>query len=154
MPMHVDVVAAEHSILSEEADVVLARTQDGQIGILPHHAPLLTLLAPGELRLRRGADEHVVAVSGGFLEVGHNRVTVLADSAERAEEVDIARAEEARRRALARLATKSQEVNLERAHAALARSLARLRVAERVRRRTGGRPRSGPEAMAETQIGA
>lgn len=152
MPLRVDVVAAERSVLSEEADEVLARTLDGQIDILPHHAPLLTLLAPGELRLRRGAEEHVVAVSGGFLEVSRDRVTVLADSAERAEEVDVERAEEARRRALARLSTGSPEIDQERARAALARALARMRVAERTRRRTGSRPRSGPESY-ETPIG-
>ena len=154
MPLHVDVVAAERSILSEEADEVLARTVQGQIGILPHHAPLLTLLAPGEICLRRGADEHLIAVSGGFLEVGHNRVTILADSAERAQEIDVARAEEARRRALDRLVTKSADLDLARAQASLARSLARMRVAEHIRRRSGSQPRRSPEARPETPIGA
>lgn len=135
MPLHVEVVAAERSLLSDDVDEILAQTLQGQIGILPHHAPLLTLLAPGEMRLKKGNDEQVLAVGGGFLEVGSdNQVVVLADSAERAEEVDVGRAEEARRRAAQRLDSHSPEIDYDRAQAALARSLARLRAAERVRR--------------------
>src|SRR5438046_4627500 len=135
MPLHVDVVAAERSVLSEEVDEVLARTIEGQIGILPHHAPLLTLLAPGEVLLRRGGNDESLADGGRFREVGNNQVVILADSAERAEEVDVARAEEARRRAAQRLSARSSEIDVERAQAALSRALARLRAAERVRRR-------------------
>src|SRR5919202_4334210 len=131
MPLHLEVVAAERSVFSDDVDEVLAHTLAGQIGILPHHAPLLTLLAPGELRLRRGGEEIALAVGGGFLEVGDNRVVVLADSAERAEEIDVARAEEARRRAAERLAARTPEVDMQRAQAALARALARLRAVER-----------------------
>jgi F-type H+-transporting ATPase subunit epsilon len=139
MPLHVEVVAAERSVLSDDVDEILAQTLGGQVGILPHHAPLLTLLTPGELRLiKRGSEEQVLAVGGGFLEVGDNQVVILADSAERAEEIDVARAEEARRRAGARLANRAPDVDYARASAALARSLARLRASERVRRT--GRP--------------
>ena len=151
MPMHVDVVAAERSLLSEEFDEVLAQTTTGQIGILPRHAPLLTLLAPGELRLKRGAEETVLAIGGGFLEVGNNRVVVLADSAERADEIDIARAEEARRRAAARLGTRSADVDQARAQAALQRALARLQVVDRLRRR-GGRSRPMATGVSESGI--
>lgn len=147
MPTHVEVVAAERTVLSEDADEVLAPTPEGQVGILPRHAPLLTLLAPGELRLRRGTEETIVAIGGGFMEVGGNRVVVLADSAERAEEIDVARAEEARRRAAARLTAHSPDMDVDRAQASLRRSLARLSAVERVRRR-GGRTRPGTSENA------
>jgi F-type H+-transporting ATPase subunit epsilon len=151
MPLHVEVVAAERSILTQEADEVLAVTTEGQVGILPRHAALLTLLVPGEVRLRRGTDETVLAVGGGFLEVNHDHVVILADSAERAEEIDIARAEEARRRAGERLRARTPDIDQVRAQIALQRALARLRAVERVRRR-GGRTRPGPEGASETGI--
>ena len=151
MPLHVEVVAAERIVLSQDADEVLAQTAMGQIGILPHHAALLTLLSPGELRLKRSAQETNLAVGGGFLEVGEDRVVVLADSAERAEEIDIARAEEARRRASDRLHARTAEIDLERAQAALARALARLRVVERTHRRAG-RTTSLPTGVSEAGI--
>ncbi len=153
MPLRVEVVAAERSVLTQEADEVLAQTETGQIGILPSHAALLTLLAPGELVLRRGGQETSVAVGGGFLEVSDDRVVVLADSAERAEEIDVARAEEARRRALERISARTAEIDVERARAALSRSLARLRIIERTRRR-GGRVPTTPTGVSEAGISA
>lgn len=150
MPLRVEVVAAERSILSGEADEVLADTVEGQIGILPRHAPMLTLLVPGAVRLRSGSDEEVLAVGGGFLEVSENTVVILADSAERAEEIDLARAEEARRRAAARLRGRGPDLDQDRAQAALARSLSRLRVAEITRRR--GRGRRQPGGASESGI--
>jgi F-type H+-transporting ATPase subunit epsilon len=150
MPLHVEVVAAERSILSGEADEVLADTVKGQIGILPRHAAMLTLLVPGTVRLRRGNEEEILAVGGGFLEVSDNNVVVLADSAERAEEIDIARAEEARRRAAARVRGGTPDIDQDRAQAALARSLSRLRAAEVYRRRSRGR--RTPEGVSEAGI--
>ena len=79
--------------------MVVAPGIEGQLGILPQHAPLVTVMAPGELRIVKGGNEEVLAISGGFLQVGPDRVMVLADTAERSEEIDLARAEEARRRA-------------------------------------------------------
>jgi F-type H+-transporting ATPase subunit epsilon len=152
MPLQVEVVAAERSILSEEADEVLADTVQGQIGVLPRHAPMLTILVPGTVRLRRGEDEEILAVSGGFLEVSENKVVVLADSAERAEEIDVARAEEARARAAALLRTRGTDLDQDRARAALARSISRLRVAELSRRR--GRGRRPPEGVSESGLSA
>jgi F-type H+-transporting ATPase subunit epsilon len=143
MPLRVEVVAAERSVFAAEADEVLAITQRGQIGILPRHAPLLTLLAPGELRVRSRGNDSVLAVSGGFLEVADDRVVVLADAAERAEEIDVARAEEARRRAADRLASHAPDLDFERARAALLRAIARLRVAGRAER---SRPRAIPSS--------
>ena len=150
MPLHVEVVAAERSILSGEADEVLADTVKGQIGILPRHAAMLTLLVPGTVRLRRGNEEEILAVGGGFLEVSENNVVVLADSAERAEEIDVARAEEARRRAAARVRGSTPDIDQDRAQAALARSLSRLRAVEVYRRR--GRGRRTPEGVSESGI--
>jgi F-type H+-transporting ATPase subunit epsilon len=109
---------------------------------LPHHAPLLTALTYGELRVKRGDAEESFAVGGGFIEVRPDRVTVLADSAERAEEIDLERAEAARRRAEERLRAREQTgIDFGQAELALHRSLTRIKVAER-RKREGRR--SGP----------
>ena len=134
--IRLDIVTAERAVYSEDVDMVIAPGVEGQLGILPHHTPLMTTLQPGELRVRKGGEEVSLAISGGFLEVRPDRVLVLADTAERAEEIDIARAEEARHRAQERLAERQvPEVDSARAEAALRRSLARLRVAETVKRR-------------------
>ncbi len=134
-PVKVDVVTAEKVVYSDDADVVVAPGVQGELGVLPHHAPLMTTLEPGELRIRKGSDEFSLAISGGFLEVRPDRIIILADAAERAEDIDIARAEAAKERAQHRLAHPGEQVDLNRAEAALARSLARIRVAERRRRR-------------------
>jgi len=139
--LRLEIVTAERVVYSDEVDIVVAPGLEGQLGILPHHAPLMTMLQPGELLLRKGGEEVAMAVSGGFLEVMGDRVVVLADSAERAEEIDIARAEEAKRRAEERIRQRTEEVDLARAEAALRRSLVRLRVAERRRRRTAAESR-------------
>ena len=114
----------------------MAPGAEGELGILPHHTPLMTTLLPGELRIKKGAEETSLAISGGFLEVRPDRVVVLADSTERAEEIDVDRAEAARKRARERL-SQQRELGTDgtRAEAALRRSLARLRVAEMARRR-------------------
>jgi len=138
-PIRLDIVTAEQSVYSEDVDMVIAPGVQGQLGILPHHAPLMTMLEPGELIVKRGSEEFYMAVSGGFLEVRPDRVIVLADSAERVEEIDIARAEEAKRRAQKRLEEKYVPgVDAARVEAALRRSLIRLKIAERRRKR---RPR-------------
>lgn len=129
--LKLDIVTAERSVFSEEVDMVIAPGSEGQLGILPHHAALLTTLQPGELRIKQGGGEIALAISGGFLEVQSNHVVVLADTAERAEEIDMARAEEARRRAEERLRARPADVDRARAEAALRRSLIRLRLARR-----------------------
>ena len=111
--LHVEVVTAEREIYSGEADMVVAKGTEGMLGILPRHAALLTTLAIGEMRIKLGDAEEPLFVSGGFLEVSDDNVTVLADTAEHAEEIDQARAEEARRRAQERLA--QAQSNVERA---------------------------------------
>jgi len=135
MPIRLDIVTAERSVFSADVDMVVAPGVQGLLGILPHHAPLMTMLEPGELRIKKGEEELSLAISGGFLEVRPDRIIVLADAAERAEEIDIARAEEAKRRAQERLRRPVPELDATRAEAALRRSLARLKVVERRRKR-------------------
>ena len=136
--LSVDVITAERVVYSEkEIDIVVAPGVMGELGVLPSHAPFMTALATGELRLRKGGEETRIAVTGGFLEVHDNEVVILAEAAERADEIDLARAEEARRRAEQRLASREATVDLARVEAALRRSLARLKVAESHRKRSG-----------------
>ncbi|HVB97010.1 MAG TPA: F0F1 ATP synthase subunit epsilon [Chloroflexota bacterium] len=131
--LRLDIVTAERMVYSDEADLVRAPGSLGEIGILPRHAALLTNLTPGELRVRKGADEISLAIGGGFLEVRDNRVLVLADTAERAEEIDIQRARAAEERARQLLAERRDTADLAQAEAALRRSLVRLKVARRRR---------------------
>jgi len=134
--LKIDIVTAERVVYSEEVDVVIAPGVEGQLGILPHHAPLMTTLQAGELRVRRGSEEDSLAISGGFLEVRPDRVIVLADSAERAEEIDVARAEAAKKRAEQRLVERrAPGLDEARCEAALQRAMARLTVAEKIKRR-------------------
>ena len=136
--IRLDIVTAEQLVFSEEVDMVVVPGVDGEMAVLPHHAPLMTMLQPGELIVRRQGEDMFLAVTGGFLEVRPDRVTILADAAERADEIDAARAEEAKLRAEQRLAGKLDEADQAHAEAALRRSLIRLRVAEKRRRRRGG----------------
>ncbi|TMF05363.1 MAG: F0F1 ATP synthase subunit epsilon [Chloroflexi bacterium] len=146
MPLTVDIVTAERLVLSEEGvDEVVAPGIEGELTVLPMHAPLLTMIKPGVMRIKRGNDETDMAITGGFLEVRDDRVTILADAAERAEEIDVARAEEARRRAEHQLERREADVDLARVSAELQKALIRLKVAERRRRRTGTRP--GPPGV-------
>ena len=134
--MRLDVVTPESAICSCEVDEVIAPGIEGQLGILPHHAPLITILQAGELRVRRNGDETCIAIYGGFLEVRPDRVIVLADAAERAEEIDVARAEEAKRRAEQQMANRVlSDVDKVQAEAALRRSLVQLKIAKRQRKR-------------------
>ena len=137
--LHVEVVTAERELYNGEADSVNVQGSEGRLGILPRHAALLTMLAPGELTIKLGGAEEPLFVSGGFLEVSNNVVSVLADTAEHAEEIDQARAEEARRRAQERLEQTQNDSERAALNAALERSMARLRVSEVVRRRGGRR---------------
>ena len=141
MALKVDIVTAERLVYSEEGvERLIVPGVEGELGVLTLHAPLLTMIQPGVLRIVKGGDEVEMAITGGFIEVRQNRVTILADAAERAEEIDTVRAEEARRLAQRRLEERISEEDLARAEASLARALARLKVAERRRRRRGGVP--------------
>jgi len=130
MPLSVHVVTAEREIYTEDGvDEVIAPGIQGELTVLPQHAALLTMIKPGILRLVKGGEETDVAITGGFLEVKDDRVTILADAAERAEEIDTVRAEEARRRAERALEERGDTVDLVAAAASLQRSLLRLRPA-------------------------
>ena len=137
--IRLDIVSPERIVYSDDVDAIIAPGVEGQLGILPHHAPLITMLQPGELRVRKGEEETCIAVFGGFLEVRPDRVIVLADAAERAEEIDVAKAQEAKRRAEQTLAhRKVSKVDRAQAEAALRRSLLELKVSERKRKRKAG----------------
>jgi F-type H+-transporting ATPase subunit epsilon len=138
MPLRLDIVTVERLVYSEEVDMVIAPGIEGQMGILPRHAPLLTALTYGELRVKRGNEELSFAIGGGFMEVQPDQVTVLADTAERAEEIDLERAQAARRRAEERLRQRVEDrVDFTRADAAVRRAATRIKVAETRRRRAG-----------------
>jgi F-type H+-transporting ATPase subunit epsilon len=128
-----DIVTPERTIFSDEVDMVIAPGIDGVLGILPRHAPLLTALTIGELVIKKEGENTHMAIGGGFMEVRPDQVIVLADAAERAEEIDIARAEAARRRAEESLRQKQSRMEFAQAEAALRRSLIRLKVAKRRR---------------------
>ena len=133
MPIHCDIVSQDRQVFSGDVDIVVAPGADGVMGILPHHAPLLSTLKVGELKVRMGTAEEIFAVSGGIIEVRPDSVVILADAAERADEIDVARAAEARRRAEAQLTAapaQNSEAYLA-AMAALRRSSLRLTVASR-----------------------
>jgi len=144
-----EVVTAERLVFEQDVDMVVAPGIAGQLGILPHHAPLITALTYGELIIHReGQEEEYIAIGGGFMEVGSDHVTILADSAERAGEIDEQRAEEARLRAEQVMSREKDEgVDYARAEVALRRSLLRLKVSKRRRRRrppgVDQSPRSG-----------
>jgi F-type H+-transporting ATPase subunit epsilon len=133
--MHLEIVTAERVVMSDEVDQVNVPTKDGRVGILPRHAPLLTVLDVGELDIIKGGATTALAVSGGFMEVQSNRVTILADTAERADEIDEARAEAARRRAEERIAQRQSDQEMALAEAELRRALIRLKVAQLKRNR-------------------
>ena len=143
MPIRVEIVSQDRPVFEGDVDIVVAPGEDGEMGILPHHAPLLTTLKPGVLKVRSEGREEIFAISGGVMEVQPTIVTVLADAAERSEEIDISRAEEARQRAEASLAA-GLPINSEAylaAEAALRRSNLRLQVARRRSTQSGMEPR-------------
>lgn len=136
MPIRLEIVTPERAVLTDDVDMVIAPGSEGYLGILPHHAPLLTTLGPGELRIKKGGVETSFAVFGGFMDVRPDRVVILTDAAESADEIDESRAEAARGRAREALQA-GGPVGLEeaRARASLERAMVRLRVSERRRRR-------------------
>jgi F-type H+-transporting ATPase subunit epsilon len=129
--LEVEVVTGERAVLSEtDADMVIVPGADGVLGILPSHAPLITTLTAGELRIKKGTTEQSIVVFGGFAEITPDKVVILADTAERAEEIDVARAEAARKRAEDAVANVKDSVELAAAEAALRRAVVRLKVAQ------------------------
>ena len=138
LPSHLQlqIVSADRSLVNERVDEVEIPGADGYFGALPGHTPFLALLGAGELWYRQGAEKHHLSLAFGFAEVQQDRVTILAEIAERADEIDIARAEAAKKRAEERMARPSIDMDAERARIALLKSLIRLQVASRARIRT------------------
>ncbi len=134
--LKLEIITAERQVFSDEVNTVVAPGFEGELGILPHHAPLITMLKPGEVLIRKDGQETYLFVSGGFLEVRPDKIVILADACERSEEIDVERAEAAKHRAEERLKTHPPEMDMARAQAALMRSLVRLKVAERRRRKS------------------
>lgn len=131
MSLTLEIVTAERIVYSEEVDTLVAPGIEGELGILPNHSPLLTVMQPGEIRVHKDGEETYIAVSGGFLEVIGNNATVLADTAERSEEIDESRAQAAIDRAQERIDAAGPNINLPRAVMSIRRSRARLKVARR-----------------------
>lgn len=134
--IHVDIVSAEREIFSGEADMVFAPAEQGELGIAPRHAPLLTRMKPGVVRVQHGGEEQVFYVSGGILEIQPHVVTVLSDTAQRAADIDEAAAQEAKRKAEEALANQSGEMDVARAQAELLEAVARLKALEKIRKTT------------------
>jgi F-type H+-transporting ATPase subunit epsilon len=143
--LDVEIVTGERVVFREhDVDMVVAPGGAGMLGILPQHAPLITTLSFGELRIKKGSEEQSILVYGGFMDVSNDKVLVLADSAERAEEVDVDRAESARRRAEESIAGRQSTMDLEEAQANLRRANLRLRVGQKRSRRG---PRGGGDGF-------
>lgn len=131
--MILEIITAEEQLYGGEVDMVVAPGADGQLGVLPDHAPLMTMLQPGELLIRKDGNDTYMVVTGGFMEVIGNKLTILADAAERSEEIDEARAQAAMERARERLASQGSDMQLERAATAFHRAQVRLNVVHRRR---------------------
>ena len=132
-PFRLEVVTAERELYSGDVDQLIAPSRQGQVTILPNHAPLLSQLESGLLEYRVNGEDQALAVTGGFMEVMGNRTVILADSAERAEEIDEARAQAAFDKAEVRMTSRDTDVDFERAVQQLARARTRLQVARRRR---------------------
>lgn len=135
MPLQLEIVSPERRAFTDEVDMVIVPGIDGQLGILPHHTRLITALGVGELRIKKGGTEQSMLISGGFVEVRPDKVVVMADLAEHSEEIDVARATEARKAAEAELEQSKDPVDIARVRAALQTALMRERIATRRRSR-------------------
>ncbi|RDV84510.1 F0F1 ATP synthase subunit epsilon [Ammonifex thiophilus] len=131
------VVTPARVVFTDEVRMVVARGVEGELGILPDHAPLITRLKTDVVRIQKDGQWRVMAVSNGFLEVKNNQVTILADAAELAEEIDVERARRAKERAEERLRARTPDIDVARAEAALMRALARLKAVELAQRYRG-----------------
>ena len=141
MPLQLEIVTPERLAYSDEVDMVLVPGIEGELGILPHHTPLVSLLGVGELKIRKGGSEEIFAIAGGFLQVRPDKVVVMAETAEIDSDIDLERAQKARAEAEKALEGGFVEAaDLSAARAELQRALVRIRVAER-RRREGPRSR-------------
>lgn len=131
MPMRLEIITAEREVYADDVDIVVAPGVEGQLGILPHHAPLMTALQPGEVMVRKEGEPSYLAVTGGFMEVMGNRVTILAAACEYSQEISEERAQAAMERARERLQNRASDLELEQATAAIRRAQVRLNIARR-----------------------
>jgi F-type H+-transporting ATPase subunit epsilon len=134
--IQLQIVSADRSLVNETVDEVEIPGYDGYFGVLPGHTPLLAVMQVGELWYRQGQEKHYLAIAFGFAEVLPDRVTILAQIAEKADEIDPARAEAAKKRAEERVASPTVDMDAERARIALMKALIRLQVATRARIRS------------------
>jgi F-type H+-transporting ATPase subunit epsilon len=134
--LQLQIVSPDRSLVTEQVDEVEIPGADGYLGVLPGHTPLLTTLNVGELWYRQGQEKHYLSIAFGFAEVGPERVTILAQLAEKADEIDPARAEAAKKRAEERMVKPSADMDFERARIAMLKALIRLQVASRARIRS------------------
>jgi F-type H+-transporting ATPase subunit epsilon len=137
IPAHLQlqIVSADRSLVNEQVDEVQIPGAGGYLGILPGHTPLLTTLEVGTLWYRQGSEKHYLLIAFGFAEIQPDRVTILAQTAEKAEEIDLGRAESAKKRAEERLSKPTTDMDFERARIAMLKALVRLQVASRARTR-------------------
>jgi F-type H+-transporting ATPase subunit epsilon len=129
--LKVNIVTPDGPVYESEVEMVSTKAQSGELGILPGHIPMVAPLQIGAVRLKNGNDTELVAVSGGFLEVRPEQVTILAQSAERSEAIDVERAQQAKNRAESRLNASKEEIDFRRAELALRRAMNRINVHER-----------------------
>ena len=135
--MRLEIITAERQVYADDVELVVAPGMEGQLGILAHHAPLMTALQPGEILIRKDGEDSYLAVTGGFMEVIGNTVTILADACEHSEEIDENRAQAAVERAKERQSQQGSDLQLERVAVSLRRAQIRLNVARRRRPRSG-----------------
>ena len=133
-PTNLQVISAETILYEDDVDIVVCPGVEGELGVLPQHAPIFTLLQPGEIRIKKGEQQESIFVTGGFLQITQEKVVVLADAGEQAQDIDEDRATRAKGRAEERLNQKDPDTDVPRAENALRRSVTRLRVAERNKR--------------------
>ena len=143
MPMRLEIITAEREVYADDVDIVVAPGVEGQLGILPHHAPLMTALQPGEVMVRKEGEPSYLAVTGGFMEVMGNRVTILAAACEYSQEISEERAQAAMERARERLQNRASDLEQEQATAAIRRAQVRLNIAQRRRGRSDMRSTLG-----------
>ena len=134
--LQLNIVSADRALVDERVDEVQIPGADGYFGVLPGHTPLLALLGLGELWYRQGSEKHFMLIGFGFAEVQPDRVTILAEEAEKPDEIDVTQAEAAKKRAEERLAHPAADMDLERARIAMLRSLIQLQVSTRARIRS------------------
>lgn len=131
MTLHLEIITPEKVVYKDDVNEVISPTVNGEISILPNHVGLLTQIAPGEITVKKQGREYFLAITGGFLEVSRNKVTILADYAIRSEEIEIEKAQEAQKKARKLMEEKTSEKDFAIAESELRRSLLELKVAHR-----------------------